>query len=33
VLALIVLACFPGAPLAAKLVGHSADQYFMYATH
>lgn len=33
VLALIVLACFPGAPLASKLVGHSADQYFVYGTH
>jgi peptide/nickel transport system permease protein len=33
VLALIVLACFPGAPLASKLVGHSADEYFTYATY
>lgn len=33
VLALIVLACFPGAPVAAKLVGHSADEYFSYGTY
>lgn len=29
----IVLACFPGATVAAKIVGHSADKYFVYGAN
>jgi peptide/nickel transport system permease protein len=31
-LASIILACFAGAPVAAALLGHSADKYFAYGT-
>jgi peptide/nickel transport system permease protein len=33
VLALIVLACFAGAPVAAWGLGHGPDEYFLNATH
>src|SRR5919202_6168286 len=32
-LVLIVLACFAGAPLAAKLLGHGPDDLFPYGAH